>query len=174
VNLPRFPQVTINLAALDAVGITEVEAVDVGSVIEIVGYREYTIRLFVIGYTETIGTHSRTIVFTCAPDQQFVVPVLTAGRLQAASTTLGGSLAPADTTLVLSTTSAYERWRTGASTAHITAAGEEIALGTIGAVTGTGPWTQTVTGCTRSVNGIAKSHTTAEPVAVLGAIRLSL
>jgi hypothetical protein len=73
VNLPRFPQVTINLAALGAVKVAEIEAVEVGSVITITGMRENVIRLYVLGWTETIGTHTRTIVFTCAPDQQFVV-----------------------------------------------------------------------------------------------------
>lgn len=179
VNLPRFPQVTVNLAALDAERIAAVESVDVGSVLEIENMREYTIRLYVLGYTETIrpadrGKVRRTIVFTCAPDQQFQVGVLDANRLQARYTTLNAALTTTDTTVVLSSTNDLEQWRAGASTAHVMVAGEEIALGTISARAGSGPWTFTVTGCTRSVNGIVKAQAAGEPVTVVDPIRLAL
>lgn len=179
VNLPRFPQLEVNLGALDADLIADVESVDVGSVIEVTGMREYTIRLHVLGYTETIrpadqGKVRRTITFTCAPDQQFQVGVLDTNRLQAAYTTLNAALTTTDTTVVLKSTNDLEQWRAGASTAHVMVAGEEIALGTIGARAGSGPWTFTVTGCTRSVNGIVKAQASGEPVKVVDAIRLAL
>lgn len=180
VDLPRFPTITVDLDALrgNAAQVAAVEAVDVGSVIQIVNYREYTIRLYVLGYRETIGTHSRSITFTCAPDQQFKTGVLNGpGRLQANSTVINGSITATATTLVLMSIDPLEAWRPGVSTAHILVEGEEIALGTIGAP-GAGPlppfivWT--VTGCTRSVNGIVKAHGGANPVKVKDPIRLTL
>lgn len=174
VNRPRFPSVTVDLTTLSPTKIAEVEAVDVGSVIEIVNYREYTIRLYVLGYTETIGTHTRSITFTCAPDDVFNAGQLDGARLQARSTTLNASITSTATTLVLKSTADGERWRPGASTAHVLIGGEEIALGTVGSRTGSGPWTWTVTGCTRSVNGIVKAQSASAPVKVIDAIRLAL
>jgi hypothetical protein len=166
VNLPRFPQVTVDMTLLGAAAITAVEAVDVGSVIQIVNYREYTIRLFVLGYVETIGTHTRSIVFTCEPDQQFNVLTLGTGRLVARTTTLNAGITSTATTLVTKTSDPLEQFRTGSNAVPVLCGGELITLGTVGAVTGTGPFTQTVTGCTRSVNGIVKAHSAGDPVLV--------
>ena len=47
VDLPRLPQVTIDLTPLSPAKIAEVEAVDVGDVITIDGFREDLIRLYV-------------------------------------------------------------------------------------------------------------------------------
>lgn len=180
VDLPRFPTVSVDLDALrgNPTQVAAVEAVDVGSVIEIVNYREYTIRLYVLGYRETIGTHSRGIVFTCAPDQQFQTGVLDGpGRLQCRATTVHGTITASATTLILMSSDVLEVWRPGVSTAHIMVEGEEIALGTIGSP-GAGPlppfvvWT--VTGCTRAVNGISKAHSGESPVKVVRPIRLTL
>jgi hypothetical protein len=174
VDLPRFPKVTINLGALDAARVAEVEQVDVGDVIEIVGYREYTIRLYVVGYTETIGTHSRTIAFTCAPDRQFQVGVLDANRLQASFTIVFPALDATSTTLTLFTGEINEQWRTGSNGVHIELGGEEIVLGTVEARTGTNPYSQTVTGCTRAVNGVQRAHGITELVKVVDPIRLTM
>jgi len=129
VDLPRFPQVTVNLAALDAVKIAEVEAVDVGSVITIDGFREYTIRLVVLGYTEVIGTTSRAITFTCVPDQQFQVGVLDdTARWDSASTTLGAAAGIADTQLELSTVGAGDLWTVTTAPFDLLCAGQRSTL----------------------------------------------
>jgi hypothetical protein len=177
VDLPRFPKVTVDLVALagNPAKVAEVEAVDIGSVIEIVNYRENTLRLYVIGYTETIGTHTRTITFTCAPDRQFDVGVLNGpGRLQARSTVTSGNWTAAQTSIALLSIDDNEQWRPGASTAHIMVEGEEIALGTIGSPSAPPLRTWTVTGCTRAVNGISKAHGGSNPVKVVDPIRLTL
>jgi hypothetical protein len=169
---PRFPTVVVDLAAAPAL-IPAVEAVNVGSVITIANYREYLIRLHVLGWTETIGTHTRTVAFTCVPDDAYNVGTLTGGRrLQANYTAVVPALNAVSTTLTLFTGEPLEQWRPGASGVHILLGGEEIILGTIGARTGTNPYSQVVTGCTRSVNGVAKAHTITELVKVKDAIRL--
>lgn len=179
VDLPRFPALTLNLGPLDADMVADIEAVEIGSVIEILDLREDTVRLFVLGWTETLrpadqGKVRRTIVFTCAADRQFQVGVLDTNRLQAKYTTLSTGLGRTDTTVVLQSSQDREQWRAGASTAHIMVAGERIALGTVGARAGSGPWTFTVTGCTRSVNGVVKTQAAGEPVKVVEPIRLAL
>lgn len=172
VNLPRFPQVTVNLAALDAASITAVERVDVGSVIEIVNFREYTLRLSVIGYTETIGTHSRAITFTCAPDQQFRSGVYDGSasyvpRYDLRSCTLSAAVGPNTTTIALaivndetwSTTSAYDLLISG-ELVGVPAGGMSARSGSAGA------YAQTITGAVRSKNGIRKTLPAASEVHV--------
>jgi hypothetical protein len=174
VNLPRFPTVTIDVTRLSAPRLAAVEAVDVGKVIEIVNYRENTIRLYVLGYKEIIGTHTRTLVFTCMPDQQFDVGVLNTNHLQARFTIVFPALDATSTTLTLFNGEPTEQWRPGVSGVHIMLGGEEIILGTIGARSGSNPYSWTVTGCTRSVNGVVKSHTITEFVRVKDPIRLTM
>jgi hypothetical protein len=93
---------------------------------------------------------------------------------QAEFTTLGASLTTTGTTLTFSISDASETWKVGASTATVIVKGEEIKLGTVGAVSGTGPWTQVVTGCTRSMNSIVKTHASGEQVLVKNALRATL
>lgn len=174
VDKPRYPQVTVDLSSLSATTIAAVEAVDIGAVIQIVNFREYTVRLFVIGYVETIDTHTRTITFTCAPDQQFDIGVLDTNRLQARATTLNADITSTATALTLTMTDPNEVWRPGNNAVPVLIGGELITLGTVAAVSGTGPWTQAVTGCTRSVNGIVKTHSAGDQVTVDQAIRLGL
>ena len=173
VNLPRFPQLTIDLNASPSI-VAAVNGVTVGSVIAITGLREYTIRLHVLGWTETVGAFTRSITFTCAPDQQFNVGVLDTERLAANSTTLNAGITSTATSLTLKMTDVNEQWRTGSNSVPVLIGGELITLGTVGAVTGSGPWTQAVTGCTRSVNGIVKAQSAGAPVTVDDAIRLAL
>lgn len=174
VTLPRYPQVSIDMTRLSAPVLAAVEAVDIGSVIEIVHYRENPIRLYVLGSKETIGTHTRGIVFNCAPDQQFNAGVLDTGRLAARSTTLNADITASATSLTLKITDPDERWRTGSNAVPVLIGGERITLGTVAAAAGTGPWTQAVTGCTRAVNAIVKPHVAGDPVTVVGAITLTL
>jgi hypothetical protein len=163
VNLPRFPQVTIDLAAKPSL-ITAVEAVDVGDVITITGFREYTIRLHVLGWTETIGTHTRTITFTCAPDQQFVVGVYdsTSSRYDLRTSVLNAAKDSTTTTMTFKQTD-DESWSTTAVPYDVMMGGEQITVTAMGSRSGTGPWLQAAT-VVRSVNGIVKSQATNEPV----------
>lgn len=163
---PRYPTVEVDLSRLAGAALAAVEAVDIGDVILITNYREYTIRLFVVGYTETIGTHTRGIVFTCAPDDQFNVLTIGTGRLVARTTVLNADITASATSLTLKTSDPLEQFRVGSNAVPVLIGGELITLGTVAAVAGTGPFTQSVTGCTRAVNGIVKAHTAGDPVLV--------
>jgi hypothetical protein len=160
VALPRYPTVTVNLAALDAARIAQIEALDIGNVLEITGYREYTIRLQIIGYKETIGwPNERAITFTCAPDLLFDAGTYNGGRrYQLRTGTTSAAYGPSTTTLTiaitqdeaLSSTSAYE----------LLIAGELIGVpaGGMGARTGTvGAYQQALIGAQRSRNGVRKT-----------------
>lgn len=160
VNLPRFPQLVVNVAALDADLVADLNAIRPGNVITITGFREYTIRLHVLGWTETIGTHSRSIVFNCAADQQFQVGKYDAtdSRWDLRTCTLSGAHTATATTLSVAIT-ADEAW-SATSAYDLLISGELIGVpvGGAGARGGTvGAYTQTLTGVTRSKNGIRKA-----------------
>lgn len=170
VNLPRYPQVVVNLAALDAATLAQVEAVDVGNVIEIVNYRENTIRLYALGWTETLGRSDaeRVIAFTCAPDQQFVV-----GEWDAAdslwdsrTTTLKTAVNATATSLTFRTVSSKGVWSTTGEPYDVFVSGERITVTSMGAASlVSGAYDQTAT-VVRSINGIRKSLAAGDPIAV--------
>lgn len=130
--------------------------------------------LIMEGFQANLDPDVWDVEMNCTSADTWQVGKLDTNKYDAHYTTLGGALAPTDTTLILSMSSVYEKWRTGASTVHILVSGEEIALGTVGAITGSGPWTQTVTGCTRAVNGVSKSQKAGAPVSVKNALTLTL
>lgn len=166
VNQPRYPQVVVNLAALAADMVDQVEAVDVGSVITIDGYREDLIRLYVLGWTETIDWPSaRKIVFTCAPDQQYDVAVQddTSKRQESYTSTLSTGYSASATTMVVTFSVLADQWSTVNTPYDWAVSGERIRVTAMGAVTGSGPWTQSAT-VIRGINGVSKAQVSGEPV----------
>lgn len=160
VDRPRFPQITVDLTAASPGLISAVESVDVGDVIEITGFREYTVRLYVLGYTETIGTHTRSITFTCAPDQQFQVGVYDDGvwRWDTRTTKLASSATSTAVSLSLTTTAKNDVLTTagGSLPYDLLIEGERVRVTAMTAPAGSGPYTQTAT-VTRSINGVVKA-----------------
>lgn len=171
VDLPRFPQVVVDLTPLGSSKIAEVEAVDVGDVITLTGFREYVIRLYVLGYTEVIETHTRRITFVCAPDQQYDVGEYDGGRRYgSATTTLAEDLTTTETIWDIRTVDPGDVWSTTAG--YDVIVGGEVCTTTnvTAAVLSGGYWTQTMT-CTRSVNGIVKTHATGDQIQIAPADR---
>ncbi len=161
VDLPRYPQVVINLAALSPARVLELQEIDVGDVIEITGYRENTIRLHVLGYTEVIGwPNARTMTLNCAPDQQFVTGIWNGddSRWDLETCTMSSAAGPTATTLTLGMTDDEEWSQTSAY--DLTIAGELVGVpvGGMGARTGSpGAYFQTLSNAVRSKNGIRKT-----------------
>jgi hypothetical protein len=156
--------VEIDLNALPSL-VTAVESVRVGNVIEITGFRENTVRLYVLGWTETIGTHTRKIVFTCAPDQQFVVGEwdATDSRWDSATTTLKTGVNTTATAWTFRTQSSKGVWST-TTPYDCFIAGERVTVTAMGAASlVSGAYDQAAT-VTRSVNGIVKSQATDAPI----------
>jgi hypothetical protein len=163
VDLPRYPTVMIDLNAKPGL-ITAVNAVDVGNVITISGYRENLIRLYVLGWTEVIGSHTRTITFVCAPDQQFVVGVYdaAASRYDLRSSVLNAFKSAGVTAMTFKQTS-DESWSTTSTPYDLFISGERITVTSMGVRSGTGPWLQAAT-VVRGVNGVNKDLATNAPV----------
>lgn len=162
----RFPQVTVNLAALDPAGVAEVEQADVGSIITIINFREYTVRLWVLGYTETIGwPNTRTITFTCAPDEIYgTIAVLDQFRLDSATTILKAAVTQSDTAVTFRTTNILDVWDTGSAPFDVKIAGQRNRVTSVGAASlVSGAYDQAVT-LVRGVDGIRKQLAAGEPV----------
>jgi hypothetical protein len=166
VDLPRFPQLTIDLNAKPGL-IGDVEAVQPGSVITLTGFRENVIRLYVLGWTETIGTHTRTITFICAPDQQYDVGTYDDGRRYgSASTTLKTGVNSTATSITFRTTNPSSLWSTTAEPYDVFVSGERITVTSMGSASlVSGAYDQAAT-VTRSVNGVTKSLTAGDSIRI--------
>ena len=179
VDLPRFPRVVVNVAALPADRVAAVEAVDIGDVITITGYRPDVIRLHVLGYVEVIGNGrngpTRMITFNCASDLIFDVGTYNTRRYDLRTCTLAAAVSPTATTLQLAIT-ADEAW--SSTTAYdLMIGGEKVRVpsGGMGARGGVpGAYTQTLTGALRSRNGVLKTLPAGESVHVAVSGRYAL
>lgn len=176
----RYPTVVADLFAYPALRTTAC-LVDVGDLIRITGRDPDPIDLQVIGVSEDIGTHMQKITFTCIPAaifQQVGLYGNTFTRADSRATTLNAGITATATTYVLTFPTPSDAWsRTAANQPYDQLiAGERIRVpvGGMGAITGTGPYTQTVTGAVRSINGIVKAQSAGAPVHVADRARYAL
>ncbi len=167
VDLPRYPTVMVNLTNLTPARITQLEAITIGTVLTLENYREYTIRLYVIGYVETITTHSRVIKYTCAPDQQFVVSTYnsTTARYGTMTATLAEDLEITETSVDITAVARGDCFGSRDLPYGILIGGELMVVTAVGSISGSGPYTQTLT-VTRGCNGIFKTHPTGASIQV--------
>lgn len=166
VDLPRFPQLVLDLNAVPSL-ITTFNNLRVGNVIEIVGMRENTIRLFVLGWTEVIGTHSRMVTLTCKPDQQFKVGTYDDGisRFNSKTTTNKTALTNVGTSVTFTLTDSNALWSTTSVPYDVFCDGERWTVTSMGAATGTGPYEQVAT-VVRSVNGVIKTIAAGKSISI--------
>lgn len=173
VNLERAPFVAS--AALTAAA----RKLDLGRALSVVNPGSWLtvnqIDLMSTGYTETLAQYQHQIVFNTRPAGPWMTGVWGSATLAtlslwgANSTTLNTSLAPTDVSVVITTPDVYETWAFQ-NAFLIELAGERMTVTAIGARSGSGPYTYTLT-VTRSVNGVVKSITAGEPVIVVAAGR---
>jgi hypothetical protein len=156
VNEPRYPTVTVNLAALAPTRALELADVDVGQVVEIVGYRPDPIRLHVLAISEPVGwPNAWSVTWTCEPDRLFEVAEYGTARHDSSSTTLAAAAEVGATSLSLTTVHYADRWSQTATPYDLNIAGQRFTVTTMGAVSGAGPYTQPAT-VVPSRNGVRK------------------
>jgi hypothetical protein len=174
VDLTRYPSVTVDLVANPTLA-ASAAAVDIGDRITITGLEANVIDLYVIGLTERTGTHTRTITFTCKPNRQFGPAVYnaTTSRYDSATTTLNAAVTSTGTSAVFTYTTTNDGWSTTAVPYDVMIAGERCTVTAMGAVAGSGPYTQTAT-VTRSVNGIVKAQAAGAEVHIYPSARYAL
>lgn len=137
-----------------------------------------TIGQMITGYVETLGGFTQTLVFNARPSGPWntgtwgSAAAPTTSLWGAKSTTLKTGVNSTATALTLTTPDVREVWSTTASGYPIQIAGEVMTVTSVGARTGTGPYSQVVN-VTRSVNGVVKSLNANEPVTVVSQGRWS-
>lgn len=159
----RWPSISLDLARNPSL-IDEWCKVRIGSRITITGPPSQVgtdaLDLIVEGWTERLSEFGWDVTIACSPAAAWQVGVYdaTSTRADSASTTLGADRDTTQTSWTFSTTTLTEVWSTTAEPYDVVCGGEVMTVTSMGAVSGTGPYTQTAT-VTRSVNGIVKSHT---------------
>lgn len=162
VDVPRYPQVVINLSALAPTRAAELADVDIGDVVEISGILPDPVRLVVLGSKESIPwRRARMLTWQCVPDVVFNAGTYDddAVRYDLRTCTLAAVAEPTSSTLTLTITDRLEAW-SSTSTYDLMISGERIRIpaGAMGARTGSpGAYTQTATGVQRSINGVRKT-----------------
>jgi hypothetical protein len=176
VDRPRYDEVTVDLLANPGYANT-VTNMRPGDWISITGAEPDTVYLRVISWKRKGDAVRDTVTFNCLPADLFqVLKSDTAGHLAgSSSTTLGAGATSTATTLTLSTTILKDVWSV-AGNYDLTVAGERIGVpaGGMSAASGTGPYTQTVTGAVRSKNGVVKAQLSGAAVQIFQPKRFGL
>lgn len=107
----------------------------------------------------------RTITYACLPYRQYEVAEYddATKRYDSLTSTLNASYSSTASPMVVTFTNRDDAWSTVSEPYDWMVAGERITVTSMGAVTGSGPYTQSAT-VTRSINGVVKAQTAAAPV----------
>ncbi len=176
----RWPTISINLIAHPEL-IPFFLAIREGSRITVINPKDQIpgvqIDLIVEGIKQNIGRHAWTVDLACSPAQPWTQVGIwddPESRWDSATTTLGATSDETDVTLTLSVNSPItEVWSTTASGYLLNVAGEFVEVQSIGAPTGTGPYTQIAT-VLRSQNGVIKGHAIGTRVSLAHPVRWAL
>jgi len=179
-------QVELHRAPLlaDATLSAKVAALDIGRPVALVNLPLYAggpddaVEL-VVGYTETLGNKTRTLVFNAVPNGPYQVgqwgstTFATTSRWAPKYTTTGAAYDDNDTAISFSISDVREQWSTTAVPYDVRIAGEVMTVTAMGARSGGGPYSQTAT-VTRGVNGITKAIPSGSTVELVQAGRWGL
>lgn len=165
-NRPRYKQVVVNLLASPSLRAT-INGMRPGDLVSLSGVEPDTIYLRAITIERMGSDTEDKAVLSCLPADVWRGGLYDDGvaRYDSASTTLGTSRDTTQTSWSFSTSDRADVWSTTSTPYDVLVTGERMTVTSMGAVTGTGPWTQTAT-VTRSVNGVVKSHSSGEEIHV--------
>ncbi|HYF73905.1 MAG TPA: hypothetical protein VD864_13840 [Nocardioides sp.] len=175
---PRYGAVTIDFDRnfdLHTAG----REVDVGDRITITGRAPDPIDLLVIGIDAHVQRHRSTRTFTCVPFSPFLVGVWgsdvtpTTSRYDSRTSALAEDLTTSETIWDTTAETLADCWSTTAEPFDLMVGGERVTCTNATTPTGTGPYLQTLT-CTRSVNGVVKTHATGTPIRLADPVRYAL
>lgn len=171
---PLYLSVTVNLTASPALA---TDAVDVraGGYLTLTGLEAETIHLLVVGIQRQTTPGVDTLTFQCEPYEPYLIGVWddASFRWDSRTSTLNAGYSSSATSMVVTFTDELDAWSTTAEPYDWMVGGERITVTSMGAVTGSGPWTQTAT-VTRAVNGISKAQTAGTEVHLADAKRWGL
>lgn len=171
----RWPQIGVDLADAPWLPTTvggvsaardALLAVDLGDRLDVTGLPSWLppddVSVLVQGATETIQPLSHTIVWSCSPARPYRVAYFDVGdRYSGAGTVLAGSMTTTSTSVTVTVPPGVQ-WSAADGAFDVLIGGEQIRVGN---VTGSGS-TQTLSNLTRSRNGVVKTHSAGEAVAL--------
>ena len=172
----RWPSIQLNLARNPSL-IDDWCKVRIGSRITIANPPSQVgtddLDLIVEGWTERLTDYGWDVTITCSPANAWKVGVYDTARRDSSSTTMASDAAAGVTSLSLTTAVLADVWSTTAEPYDLVISGEVVTVTSMGAASGTGPYTQTAT-VTRAVNGIAKLLPADAPVHLAQPARYAL
>lgn len=161
VDETRWPAVTVDLVATAGVDVSGVEIGDRLTIANVPAeLSPDTVSLVILGWAETIGTHTRRITFNCAPES----PLHIAEVEHSLYATVGSSATYRRSSVITNVqTSITFTIEEGPDWVFETAfdilvGGERMTVTAIAAASGTYPARTQVFTVIRSVNGVVKSH----------------
>jgi hypothetical protein len=176
VDRPRYQQLKLDLFANPSFT-AAVASMRPGDWISVAGFEPQPIMLRAISWQRSGDSVRDEVIFTCLPAEPMQVAVIdrSDAYITSNSTTLNAGYTSTATTLVLSTVIPQDAWSI-AGGYDIIIAGESIGVppGGMSAVSGTGPFLQTITGAVRSKNGVVKAQLAGARVDVYQPTRVGL
>lgn len=153
---PRYTEITLDLNASPAL-LVPARGVREGDLITVDGLEADQVRLLVVGIERSLTSGTDRITYRTEPYDLYDIGVWDDPSFvwDAKYSTLDGDHTDTDNTLLLSASRITSVWST-AFTGDLMIAGERVTVTSMGAASGTGPWTQTAT-VVRSVNGVVKA-----------------
>jgi hypothetical protein len=179
----RYPQITIDLDAAPHL-VEAVALLGEGDRITIDNLPDQIspdlVSLIVLGWTEVIGSHRRTITLNCVPEVAYHIAEVAHGQYGIISSDTATIAEDLDTTEIGITFNigAGHDWADETSAGWeeflIMIGGELMRVTALSGATGTYPNRQQSMNVTRSVNGVVKEHTTGERIEFIGKIYIGL
>jgi hypothetical protein len=164
----NYPSIPIDLAANPALLVGWL-ACDIGSRVQRTNQPTIAgigvVDQVVEGYTEKLGPKTWDVSANGTPAKVWDIARYddTAKRKDSRTSTLNAGYNTTATTMVVTFTNILDAWSTTSTPYDWRVNGERITVTAMGAVTGTGPYTQSAT-VTRSVNTVVRSHLAGEEV----------
>jgi hypothetical protein len=164
----RWTQVMVELARTNYTGTTTkiakghtLATLDIGHYFTIINPPSHLptddIKLMMQGLqSEVLGNRTWRITWNTSPYGPFIVATYDEARYDTGSTTTNAAYDDNDTSIVFSTTRLGDIWSTTAEPYEVDIAGETIRVDSMGAASGSGPYTQTAT-VTRGIGGFSKA-----------------
>lgn len=173
-ELPLYRSVTLNLTANPGL-LAAAVAVREGNYLTIAGIEAQTVHLLVVGIVRQTLPGVETIAFQCEPYEPYQVGVWddAAFRYDSRTSTLNAGYSSSATSMTVTFTDPNDDWSTTAGPYDWLVGGERITVTSMGAVSGSGPWTQTAA-VVRAVNGVSKAQTAGTVVHLADAKRWGL
>jgi hypothetical protein len=172
----RYPTVRVDLLANPGLA-AAAQAVAPGQMISITGKTPEVIVLEVTGIKQTIGHVTRSIEFTCRPADVWFPARYdnVTKRYDSRATTLQSAVTTTGTAWTVTFPGTADQWTVKPASLpfDLLVAGERVRVTAVGALTGAGPYTQTMT-VTRSINGVVKAQAAGAEIHVADVARYAL